>query len=150
MLAAIGIEEDAVRRRLWGGSTGLRTAARSGNSLATVCAGASVAARARQAKTPRRVIKAIPEPFPLNDTSPPGPHAETSRPTALGQQPPANLQWGGRFAAGPAAIMEDINASIDFDRKLWRQDIRGSLAHAAMLGKIGVISGADVVAIPTD
>jgi hypothetical protein len=43
--------------------------------------------------------------------------------------------------------MEDINASIGFDRKMWRQDIRGSLAHAAMLGKIGIISQADVVAI---
>src|SRR5580692_3102701 len=43
--------------------------------------------------------------------------------------------------------MQEINASIGFDRKLWRQDIRGSLAHAAMLGKIGVISSEDVVAI---
>jgi argininosuccinate lyase len=43
--------------------------------------------------------------------------------------------------------MEEINASIEFDRKLWRQDIQGSLAHAAMLGKIGVISAEDVVAI---
>ena len=43
--------------------------------------------------------------------------------------------------------MEDINASIGFDKKLWRQDIRGSLAHAAMLGKVGVISPEDVVAI---
>ena len=60
---------------------------------------------------------------------------------------PANQQWGGRFASGPGAIMEDINASIGFDRKMWRQDIRGSLAHAAMLGKIGIISAADVVAI---
>jgi argininosuccinate lyase len=60
---------------------------------------------------------------------------------------PANQQWGGRFAAGPAAVMEDINASIGFDKKLWRQDIRGSLAHAAMLGKVGVISAEDVVAI---
>jgi argininosuccinate lyase len=60
---------------------------------------------------------------------------------------PANQQWGGRFAAGPAAIMEEINASIGFDRKLWRQDIRASLAHAAMLGKAGVISPDDVVAI---
>jgi len=60
---------------------------------------------------------------------------------------PANQQWGGRFASGPAAIMEDINASIGFDKKLWRQDIRGSLAHAAMLGKIGVITTEDVVAI---
>ena len=38
----------------------------------------------------------------------------------------ANPQWGGRFAAGPSAIMQEINASIGFDRKLWRQDIRGS------------------------
>src|SRR6185503_1315392 len=51
----------------------------------------------------------------------------------------ANRQWGGRFAAGPSVVMQEINASIDFDRKLWRQDIRGSLAHAAMLAKVGVI-----------
>jgi argininosuccinate lyase len=60
---------------------------------------------------------------------------------------PPNEQWGGRFASGPEAIMEDINASIGFDRKLWRQDIQGSLAHAAMLGKAGVISAEDVAAI---
>ena len=45
---------------------------------------------------------------------------------------------GGRFASGPAAIMEEINASIDFDQRLWRQDVRGSLAHAAMLGETDV------------
>ena len=56
---------------------------------------------------------------------------------------PANQQWGGRFAGGPAAIMQEINASIGFDRKLWRQDIRGSLAHAAMLAKCGIIGAAD-------
>jgi argininosuccinate lyase len=60
---------------------------------------------------------------------------------------PANLQWGGRFAGGPSAIMRDMNASIGFDRKLWRQDIRGSLAHAAMLAKIGLISDEDERAI---
>ncbi|HET8995716.1 MAG TPA: argininosuccinate lyase [Acetobacteraceae bacterium] len=60
---------------------------------------------------------------------------------------PANQQWGGRFAAGPSAIMQEINASIGFDQKLWRQDIRGSLAHAAMLAKVGVISGEDERAI---
>ena len=59
----------------------------------------------------------------------------------------ANQQWGGRFASGPAAIMEEINASIGFDKKLWRQDIAGSLAHAEMLGKIGVLSEQDVAAI---
>lgn len=55
----------------------------------------------------------------------------------------ANLQWGGRFAAGPSAIMQEINASIGFDRKLWRQDIQGSLAHAAMLAKMGIIATQD-------
>jgi argininosuccinate lyase len=55
----------------------------------------------------------------------------------------ANPQWGGRFAAGPSLVMQEINASIGFDRKLWRQDIRGSLAHATMLAKVGVISAQD-------
>jgi argininosuccinate lyase len=59
----------------------------------------------------------------------------------------ANRQWGGRFDGGPAAVMQEINASIGFDRKLWRQDIRGSLAHAAMLARIGLISHADEAAI---
>jgi argininosuccinate lyase len=59
----------------------------------------------------------------------------------------ANVQWGGRFAAGPSLIMQEINASIGFDRKLWRQDIRGSLAHAAMLAKIGILDAADEHAI---
>jgi argininosuccinate lyase len=59
----------------------------------------------------------------------------------------ANAQWGGRFAAGPAIIMAEINASIGFDRKLWRQDIRGSLAHAAMLARAGIIAPADEAAI---
>ena len=53
------------------------------------------------------------------------------------------MQWGGRFAAGPSVVMQEINASIGFDRKLWRQDIRGSLAHAAMLAKMGIIAPAD-------
>ena len=60
---------------------------------------------------------------------------------------PANLQWGGRFAAGPSAIMQEINASIAFDKKLWRQDIKGSLAHAAMLAHIGLIGAEDKAAI---
>ena len=59
----------------------------------------------------------------------------------------ANAQWGGRFAAGPAQIMSDINASIGFDKRMWRQDIQGSLAHASMLGEIGVISAEDEQAI---
>ena len=55
----------------------------------------------------------------------------------------ANPQWGGRFAAGPSVVMQAINNSIGFDHKLWRQDIRGSLAHAAMLARIGIISAED-------
>ncbi len=59
----------------------------------------------------------------------------------------ANQQWGGRFAAGPSIIMQEINASIGFDRKMWRQDIKGSLAHAAMLAKLGILSADDEAAI---
>ena len=55
----------------------------------------------------------------------------------------ANMQWGGRFAAGPSVVMQEINASIGFDRRLWRQDIRGSLAHAAMLARTGILTAAD-------
>ncbi len=55
----------------------------------------------------------------------------------------ANAQWGGRFAAGPSVVMQEINASIGFDRRMWRQDIRGSLAHAAMLAKLGIIAPQD-------
>jgi len=55
--------------------------------------------------------------------------------------------WGGRFAAGPDAIMEAINASIGFDRRLARQDIAGSQAHAAMLAATGIIEGSDAQAI---
>ena len=54
----------------------------------------------------------------------------------------SNKMWGGRFASGPGAIMEEINASIDFDRHLYRQDIAASKAHADMLAKQGII-GAD-------
>jgi argininosuccinate lyase len=55
--------------------------------------------------------------------------------------------WGGRFAGGPAALMEEINASIDFDKRLAREDIAGSRAHAEMLAAQGVISRDDAVAI---
>jgi len=57
--------------------------------------------------------------------------------------PGANPQWGGRFASGPAEIMARINASIDFDRRLYAQDIAGSQAHAAMLVRQGVLSPED-------
>jgi argininosuccinate lyase len=58
-----------------------------------------------------------------------------------------NKMWGGRFADDPDAIMQEINASIDFDRKLAAHDIAGSLAHVAMLEKTGIVSKADAAAI---
>jgi argininosuccinate lyase len=57
------------------------------------------------------------------------------------------LQWGGRFGAGPDAVMQAINVSIGFDAKLWAEDIAGSRAHAAMLAAQGIISGEDAAAI---
>ncbi len=59
----------------------------------------------------------------------------------------SNKLWGGRFAGGPAAIMERINASIGFDRKLHAQDIAASKAHCAMLAATGIIAPADADAI---
>ncbi|KAB2950881.1 MAG: argininosuccinate lyase [Rhizobiaceae bacterium] len=59
----------------------------------------------------------------------------------------SNQMWGGRFASGPAAIMEAINASIGFDRKLYAQDIRGSIAHSQMLAERGIISAEDQASI---
>ena len=55
----------------------------------------------------------------------------------------SNRMWGGRFASGPDAIMEEINASIDFDRRLFTQDIAGSIAHATMLASQGILTEAD-------
>ena len=55
----------------------------------------------------------------------------------------SNKMWGGRFASGPDAIMEEINASIDFDKALYRQDIAASKAHADMLAKQGIIAADD-------
>jgi len=56
---------------------------------------------------------------------------------------PANAMWGGRFQMSPAEIMQEINASIDFDKRLAPQDIRGSKAHAQMLAEAGIITKAD-------
>ncbi|MEM8842899.1 MAG: lyase family protein, partial [Pseudomonadota bacterium] len=61
--------------------------------------------------------------------------------------PDANTMWGGRFAAGPAAVMEAINASIGFDQRFADEDIAGSRAHAAMLAKQGIISAEDAAEI---
>ena len=59
----------------------------------------------------------------------------------------SNKMWGGRFAAGPDAIMEAINASISFDQRMAAQDIAGSRAHAAMLAARNIISNSDAEAI---
>jgi len=59
----------------------------------------------------------------------------------------SNQMWGGRFASGPDAIMEAINASIGFDQRLAEQDIRGSRAHAAMLAAQGIITDSEAAAI---
>jgi argininosuccinate lyase len=75
----------------------------------------------------------------------------SKKPTSSGQRggsaPTANALWGGRFAAGPAAIMREINASIGFDRRLYRQDIAGSRAHCRMLVAQNIIAAADGEAI---
>ncbi len=55
--------------------------------------------------------------------------------------------WGGRFAAGPAVLMRQINASIDVDKRLYAQDIAGSRAHARMLAAVGVLTKKDSAAI---
>ena len=72
---------------------------------------------------------------------------DTAKDTLQPANPGSNAMWGGRFAAGPDAIMEAINASISFDKRLYAQDIRGSRAHAAMLAATGIVSNSDVVAI---
>jgi argininosuccinate lyase len=59
----------------------------------------------------------------------------------------SNKMWGGRFAGQPDAVMEAINASIDFDKRLAGEDIAGSKAHAAMLKAQGIISADDHAAI---
>ena len=59
----------------------------------------------------------------------------------------SNAMWGGRFTAGPDAIMEAINASISYDQRLYAQDIQGSRAHAAMLATQGIITDNDAEAI---
>src|SRR3954452_9319655 len=59
----------------------------------------------------------------------------------------ANSMWGGRFSSSPSALMEAINASIGFGRRMAMQDIDGSIAHSAMLAHQGIITAADRDAI---
>jgi argininosuccinate lyase len=58
-----------------------------------------------------------------------------------------NKMWGGRFAEGPSAIMREINASIPFDKALWRQDIAASKAHVAMLAQQAIVTREDAKVI---
>ena len=62
---------------------------------------------------------------------------------------PADKLWGGRFSEPTDAFVEDFTASVGFDRRLYRQDIAGSIAHATMLARVGVLSEADAAAIVT-
>ena len=55
----------------------------------------------------------------------------------------SNAMWGGRFVSGQDTLMETLNASIDFDKRLAIQDIAGSKAHALMLGETGIITKDD-------
>ena len=71
----------------------------------------------------------------------------TASTNGSGSKASANVQWGGRFAGGPSAIMQEINASIGFDKAMWKQDIAGSRAHAEMLVKSGIIDGESGAAI---
>jgi argininosuccinate lyase len=64
-----------------------------------------------------------------------------------GASKPANSQWGGRFSGGPSDIMRRINASIDFDKRLYAEDIAGSKAHCAMLVAQNILSPEDGAAI---
>jgi argininosuccinate lyase len=59
----------------------------------------------------------------------------------------SNKMWGGRFATGPAEIMREITPSIDFDKRMAREDLAGSRAHVRMLGNEGIIPKEDVSAI---
>lgn len=64
----------------------------------------------------------------------------TTRKADKKSSPKANPMWGGQYAQGPAEIMAEINASIGFDGRLYAQDIRGSIAHAEMLAKAGILT----------
>jgi argininosuccinate lyase len=67
--------------------------------------------------------------------------------TKASEDAPGQSMWGGRFSVKPAELMQAINVSIGFDRRLASQDLAGSRAHAAMLAQVGVITAADEAAI---
>ena len=65
----------------------------------------------------------------------------------MSEKPPSQKTWGGRFSGQASDLMQRINASISFDKRLWREDIAGSKAHAAMLRDQGIIPADDADAI---
>jgi argininosuccinate lyase len=65
----------------------------------------------------------------------------------MSEKPPSQRTWGGRFGGKPTDLMREINASIRFDKRMWREDIAASKAHAAMLRQQGIISEPDAAAI---
>src|SRR3569623_2423011 len=69
------------------------------------------------------------------------------RRNTIAEEKDSNVMWGGRFAGGPSALMREINASIGFDKRFWRQDITASKAHAAMLGAQAIIPAEAVARI---
>ncbi len=97
----------------------------------------------RMARHPNGLLTAALS-FLRRSKQPPAEPAAASASANPGPAPaPANRLWGGRFQAGPAAIMAQINASIEFDRRMAAQDIAGSKAHAAMLARQGIIAAED-------
>ena len=63
------------------------------------------------------------------------------------QSPSSQYTWAGRFSEPTSALVKRYTASVNFDKRMWRQDIRGSLAHAKMLARQGIISAADLADI---
>ena len=59
----------------------------------------------------------------------------------------ANQQWGGRFSEGVDAFVQAFTASVNFDQRLYRHDIAGSVAHASMLAKVGVLTDEECASI---
>ena len=82
------------------------------------------------------------------DAAPASPSSTTASPTPRGSAPSKKL-WGGRFEGGTDALVEAYTESISFDRRLYREDIAGSIAHARMLAAQGILSAADAEAIVT-
>ncbi len=106
--------------------------------------GAAAGGAADAPMNPGRAAGATPQaPGPAAAAPVAGAGASGGAPPFEGRNVAANAQWGGRFAGGPALVMAEINASVGFDQRLWRQDVRGSLAHAAMLAHAGIITPDD-------